>query len=156
MKHLVQIGVAVLLVLPASAAAPDEAQTIIDEARAACSGLEGGEFHAEDDAVQELDLNADGTPDQLVDESRFACSSSASLFAPNGGSMLHAIVNGQRHSWQAQAWRLIDWGVDRVLLLALHGTRCGGYGYQHCYEAIVFNDDSPMTVSGAESSEATD
>lgn len=127
----------------------DPANQLVAAARSSCETLEDGEFAMEADYLVALDLDGDGQPEQLVDESRFACSSSASLFAANGGSMLHAIVQGRVFSWQANAWRIVDWGEDRILLLAQHGSQCGGHGYQHCYEAVVFSEGQPMTLRGS-------
>jgi len=123
---------------------------VIEAARQSCADLDSGEFSASDDAVKHVDLNGDGEQDILVDEGQFACSTSASLFSSTGGAQLHAIVGDDYEVWMAQAWRLVDWGEDTILLLAQHGSRCGGYGYQHCYEAIVWSDDGAMTVRGAE------
>jgi hypothetical protein len=124
----------------------DSAEALVAAARSSCETLEGGVFAYEADYLVTIDLDGDGQQDQLVDESRFACSSSASLFAATGGSLLHAIVRGQVFSWQAQAWRIIAWGEDNILLLAEHGSECGGYGYQHCYEAVSFSEGKAMTV----------
>ena len=129
---------------PAIAASIED---VFAQARNACEGLESGSFHSEEDAVVSIDLNRDGVTDTLIDESRFSCSSSASLFAPNGGSMLHMIVGDKHYRWQALGWRTITWGEDSILLLARHGTHCGGYGYQKCYESVVFNGNVPTSVA---------
>jgi len=99
-------------------------------------------------AVVRQDLNGDGVAETLVDTALFSCSSSASLFAANGGSMLHVLVGGRHYTWQTLRWELIDWQGDSVLLLALHGSHCNGYGYERCIEAIVFNDDRATSVGG--------
>ena len=129
---------------PAIAASVEE---VLAQARSDCEALENGSFHSGEDAVASIDLNRDGVTETLIDESRFSCSSSASLFAANGGSMLHVLVGEQHYSWQALGWQTISWGEDIILLLARHGTQCGGYGYQHCYEAVVFNGDMPASVA---------
>ena len=127
-------------------------EDIVAEARNSCEGLESGTFHRRDDAVISVDINGDGETDTLIDESAFSCSSSASLFAANGGSILHALVGGGHYNWQALGWRLVEWGEDTILLLARHGTYCGGHSYAHCYEAIVFNGDRPGTVATQDAS----
>jgi hypothetical protein len=126
------------------------AQEIVDAARQACTEMDSGEFSVSDDAVKHVDLDGDGTKDILVDEGKFACSTSATLFSPTGGAQLHAIVGDNYDVWMAQAWRLMEWGEDTILLMAQHGSQCGGYGYQHCYEAIVWSDEGAMTVRGEE------
>ena len=138
------------LALATSAAdTSDPVEQLVAAARSSCESLEAGEFASEPDFLVSLDLDGDGQQDQLVDESRFACSSSASLFTPNGGSMLHAVVQGKVYSWMANSWRIIDWGEDKILLLAEHGSQCGGYGYQRCYEAVVFSEGAPLSLRGS-------
>jgi hypothetical protein len=117
-------------------------------ARQACADLDSGEFAAADDAVLLVDLDGDGNDDMLIDEGKFACSTAASLFTPTGGSQLHAIVAGRHDVWMAQAWQLIEWGEHTILLLAEHGSRCGGFGYQPCFEAIAWSDEGAMSVRG--------
>ena len=145
MQQLLLVLLSVVLTNHSARAASVE--DIVAKARASCEGLESGSFHRRDDAATSVDLNGDGAADTLVDEARFSCSSSASLFAANGGSILHALVAGHQYSWQALGWRLVNWGEDTVLLLARHGSYCGEVGYAHCYEAVVFNGDRPTTVA---------
>jgi hypothetical protein len=121
---------------------------IVAAARQACADLDSGEFAAADDAVLLVDLDGDGNDDMLIDEGKFACSTAASLFTPTGGSQLHAIVAGRHDVWMAQAWQLIEWGEHTILLLAEHGSRCGGFGYQPCFEAIAWSDEGAMSVRG--------
>ncbi|MAT95437.1 MAG: hypothetical protein CME59_22950 [Halioglobus sp.] len=130
----------------AAATSSSLAKSLVDTARTDCTALDNGSFKAGADYIVTLDLDGDGERDELLDESHFTCSSSASLFTPNGGYMLHAIVHGAVFSWQVNGWRIVDWGEDKVLLLAQDGTECGGHGYQPCYEAVVFNAHRPMTV----------
>ena len=144
MRHgLLAVLIGLLITRPAVAASVED---VIAQARNACESMEDGTFHADEAAVANIDLNRDGQTETLIDESRFSCSSSASLFAANGGSILHVIVGDKHYRWQALGWRTIDWGEDTILLLARHGTHCGGYGYQKCYESVVFNEDGPATV----------
>jgi hypothetical protein len=141
---LLAVLICLLMTQPAIAASIED---VIAEARGACEGLEDGSFHSAEDAVVSIDLNRDGVTDTLIDEAQFSCSSSASLFAPNGGSTLHVIVGDKHYRWQALGWRTITWGEDTILLLARHGTHCGGYGYQKCYESVVFNGNAPTSVA---------
>jgi hypothetical protein len=122
-------------------------QDIMEAARQACADLDGGEFTASANAVTRVDLDGDGRADVLVDEAGFACSTSASLFTPTGGARLHAIVGDQHAVWMAHAWKLVEWEGHTILLLAEHGTRCGGLGYEPCFEAIVWSENGPRTVT---------
>jgi hypothetical protein len=123
-------------------------QDIVEAARQACTDLDGGEFAASADAVTRVDLDGDSQADVLIDEAGFACSTSASLFSPSGGAQLHVIVSDRHTVWMAHAWKLVEWGGHTILLLAEHGTRCGGLGYDPCFEAIVWSENGPRTVGG--------
>ena len=138
-----------LLLFPVSELSAQATQAeIVEAARQACVDLDGGEFAVGDDAMTSVDLDGDGTADLLVDEGKFACSTSATMFTSTGGSQLHSIVGDRHDVWMAQAWRLVDWGDNKILLLAEHGSRCGGFGYQPCFEAIAWSDEGPMSVRG--------
>ena len=139
--------ICLLLLLPASELRAQSTEpAILNAARQSCADMDGGEFDVSDDAFYRVDLDGDGGADVLIDEGKFACSTSATLFSPTGGAQLHAIVGDRHDVWMAQAWRLIDWGEHAILLLAQHGTQCGGLGYQPCFEAIVWSDEGPRTV----------
>jgi hypothetical protein len=140
---------ALLLVSVGELVAQSTEQEILAAARQSCADLGGGEFAVSEDAVTRIDLDGDGSEDTLIDEGRFACSTSATLFSPTGGAQLHAVVGGRHNVWMAQAWRLVTWGKHQILLLAEHGSQCGGLGYQPCFEAIVWSEDGPRTVRGS-------
>jgi len=129
----------------ASAAQADDAGTILAEARAFCESFENGTFSA-DDAVSQADLDGDGDFDMLIDESRFHCSSAASMYCGSGGCMLHAVIDGRNWSFQAEGWRLIAWDDRPILLVARDGGWCGGVGAQLCFEAVVWSDGEALTV----------
>ncbi|MXU64125.1 hypothetical protein [Oceanomicrobium pacificus] len=119
---------------------------ILGEAEAACTSFENGTFDA-GDAVTMVDLDGDGTEDTIVDESRFACSSAASLYCGTGGCMVHALVGGTEGKWLAKGWKVVEWGEDRILLFAIHGANCGGTNLRRCYEAVVWNGEAFSTVA---------
>ena len=104
---------ALLVVSAGQLRAQTTEQEVIEAARQSCAEMDSGEFSAPDDAVKRVDLDGDGTKDVLVDEGKFACSTSATLFSPSGGAQLHAIVGDDHDVWMAQAWRLVDWVKTR-------------------------------------------
>lgn len=134
---------AIWFALPALAADPVE--TILAEARQACEGFESGRFDP-GDAVTEVDLDGDGTADRVIDESRFACSSAASMYCGTGGCMVHAVIGPDHWSYQAEGWRMIDWDGRPILLIARDGGWCGGAGSQLCYEAVNWSHGDMLTV----------
>ncbi|MEE4237099.1 MAG: hypothetical protein V2I51_10285, partial [Anderseniella sp.] len=150
MRVLIGALIAVLLGTFSAFAASPEAQELIDRAAADCRTLNNGEFDA-GDAVAEIELRSQfGTVvAELVDESKYACSSAASLYCGTGGCMLNLIVDDTVRSWQATGWRLIEWGPDRILLIGRDGGWCGGAGAEVCYEALVWSNGKILTVGPA-------
>ena len=143
MKRLTMLsGALVLCALPAAA---DPAEDLIADARAACEGFENGVFEV-GEAVATVDLDGDGATDRIVDESAFSCSSAASMYCGSGGCMLHAVVGETVASFQAEGWRVIDWGGRPVLLVARDGGWCGGAGAQLCFEAVTWSMGQMLTV----------
>jgi len=86
---------------------------VLEEARENCARFEDGTFEPRD-AVQRVDLTGDGMPETVVDESRFSCSSAASMYCGTGGCMVRAIVGDQTFSWLAKGWRVVDWAGDQI------------------------------------------
>ncbi len=127
---------------PASA---DPLDDILADAAAYCAELDNGVFDA-GDPVTEVDLDRDGTPDRIVDESAFSCSTARSLYCGTGGCMLHTIVGDAVHSFQAEGWRLDEWSGHTILMIARDGGWCGGAGAQLCFEAVTWSGGEMLTV----------
>ncbi|MGC9419972.1 MAG: hypothetical protein ACP5EN_13475 [Rhodovulum sp.] len=144
MKPWIMGGIGVVaLCLPAVATAGVD--RIVAAARNMCTGYENGIF-SQGDAVSAVDLDGDGDLDALIDESRFGCSSAASMYCGSGGCMLHAVIDDQAWAFQAEAWRMIDWNGRPILLIARDGGWCGGAGAQVCYEAVSWSHGQMLTV----------
>lgn len=137
--------ISLLCLFSAPGLAADPGATIISKARGACEGYENGVFD-QGEAVSKIDLTGDGTLDTVIDESDFSCSSSKSLYCGTGGCMLHAIVDDEVWSFQAEGWRMMDWDGRPILLIARDGGWCGGAGAQVCYEAVVWSHGKMLTV----------
>lgn len=116
-----------------------DVDSILAEGAKACTGMDNGTFTS-DGAVKEVDLTGDGTPDTVVDEALFKCSTSASLFnGGTGGSMVHFLANGTETSRLVQGWDTATWAGATIILLALHGTDCGVTGSDPCFEVLTWN-----------------
>jgi hypothetical protein len=126
-------------------AAADPVEGFLAEARAACAGFENGVFDAAD-AVIEVDLDGQPPMDRLVDESKYGCSTAASLYCGSGGCMLHAVIGEESWSFQSTGWRMLDWGPARILLIGRDGGWCGGSGAEVCFEAVNWSFGRMMTV----------
>ncbi|MEO0682440.1 MAG: hypothetical protein AAF192_18725 [Pseudomonadota bacterium] len=139
-------ALAAAAVMMGGAAAADPVQAIVQEAAESCRSFNDGVFDAAD-AVREVDLDGVAPLDRLVDESRFRCSSAASMYCGSGGCGLHAAIGDRAWRWQAEGWRMVDWGLMRVLLVARDGGWCGGVGAQTCVEAVVWSGGEALTMA---------
>jgi hypothetical protein len=140
--------VAVALWSPPALAASPAATKVIESSRSFCSG-EKGKFTMAPGAISAIDLTGDGKPDEIVDASKFNCSTAASLYCGNGGCPITAIVAGKPTEFFAQGWRTVDWAGSNVLLLGVHGSRCGALGTTRCVEAVTWSEGSFRTVAPA-------
>ena len=129
--------------LPTLAAA--DVETILADAAKACTEQDNGTFTSEG-AVKEVDLTGDGTADTVVDEALFQCSTAASLYGGSGGSMVHFIANGSETTRLVQGWDTANWAGSTLVLLALHGSECGGAGVDPCFEAMTWGANSFVSV----------
>jgi hypothetical protein len=137
------------LLLGAATAVASPVDDVLEEARKNCESFEDGIFEPRD-AVQPVDLTGDGRPETVVDESRFSCSSAASMYCGTGGCMVRAIVGDRTFSWLAKGWKVVEWAGDRVLLMQIHGANCGGTNLRRCNEAVVWADDRFASVRSTE------
>lgn len=130
----------------AGAGASDTGDAIIQQARQDCQSFENGVLEITDNPISRVDLTGDGQPDELVDSRAFSCSSAASLFCGTGGCSLTAIVGGSTTEFQAKGWRIVDWDRQPILLLAVHGSECGGTNLRRCYNAMVWSESAFRSV----------
>ena len=119
----------------------------MDEARDACRDFEGGTFSIEWGAVRRVDLDGDLRMDWALDEARFACSSAASLYCGTGGCRTHFLVGDATDgsglgSFLNRGWDVVTFGRDRVVLLDVHGSACGGINPTPCVNALVWDGES--------------
>jgi len=119
---------------------------ILETGRESCTFFDNGEFSLEEGAITEIDLDGDGAPDKVVMESRFECSTAASLYCGTGGCMTHLVVGDQVYSRLAKGWKSVEWAGDTIILLALHGSECGGTNLRRCYEAITWSEGGFKSV----------
>ena len=121
-------------------------EEILEAGRENCALFENGAFELEDGAITEIDLDGDGAPDKVVEEAKFRCSSAASLYCGTGGCMIHLAVGDQIYSRLAKGWKAVEWAGDAIILLALHGSECGGTNLRRCYEAITWSEGGFKSV----------
>ena len=113
-------------------------------AQKACADFESGQFAIEWGAVRRVDLDGDLRPDWVLNDYAFACSSAASLYCGTGGCESHFLVGDTVTSLVNQGWDIDTFGQYRVLLLDVHGSRCGGINPTPCVEALTWDQEAKV------------
>jgi hypothetical protein len=129
----------------APVAALANADAILSAAAVACAEQDNGVF-ASEGAIRQIDLTGDGTPETLVDEGFFTCSTAASLYGGSAGSLVHVFVGESQSTWRVQGYETARWGDRLIVLLALHGTFCNATGADPCYEALTWGGERFLSV----------
>ena len=125
----------ILMAYPANAS--ETANRVIEAAKKSCA-LQKGQFTAPEISTTNVDLNADGKPDEIIDESKFACSTSSSLYCGTGGCMLHLIVDGKDYKRLAKEWVIAQLGGAKIFIIGIHWSECS---YKSpCLRAITWRD----------------
>jgi len=140
MLRTLVIAVVAALWLPTAALASETVEGVIAQARADCRSFENGTLTVAENAIVQADLTGDGRPEEIVDSREFTCSSAASLFCGTGGCTVTVVAEGVARTFLAKAWRIVDWGSQPILLLAVHGSDCGGTNLRRCFEAVVWSE----------------
>lgn len=125
---------------------PEPLAAFVDQARTACTDFEGGTLSLEWGAVRRVDLDGDLRSDWALNEAGFACSSAASLFCGTGGCRTHLLVGDPQGgnnvgSFLNRGWEVVTFGRDRVVLLDVHGSACGGINPTPCVNAVVWDGE---------------
>jgi hypothetical protein len=115
------------------------ATEIVQRAKSECADFEGGTFNSTEQTITLHDLTGDGRPEEIVDASQFACSTSASMWGGTGGTLLWVLVDGRAYEFLAHKWRVVDIDGQNVLLLAVHSSECSDT-VGPCYRALVWSD----------------
>ncbi len=144
MKRIISIAALITLPLAVNAldltGLPAALAEKVTLARQACANVENGEFALEWGAVTRTDLDGDLSPDWVLDESAYSCSTAVSLFCSTGGCMSHFLVGDVLTSFRNQGWTVLTFGRNRVLLTRVHGSDCGGNSPAPCFIARAWSD----------------
>ncbi|MGI9424278.1 MAG: hypothetical protein ACR2PA_13885 [Hyphomicrobiaceae bacterium] len=120
---------------------------VIESARKSCYDLENGQLSTTDNAISRIDLTGNGQLDEIVDSCQFTCSTAASLFQGTGGCLVSIVANKKVTEFIAKGWKVVTWGKQPILLLAVHGSECGGTNLRRCYRAVVWSDGGFQTTN---------
>lgn len=123
----------ILMAYPAKAS--ETANKVIEAAKKSCA-LQKGQFSAPEISTANVDLNADGKPDEIIDESKFTCSTAPLLYCGTGGCMLHLIVDGKDYKRLAKEWVMVELGTTKILIIGIHWSECN---YKNpCIRAVAW------------------
>jgi len=137
MKLLFLITSLAIILMAHPASASETVNRVIEAAKKSCA-LEKGQFSAPELSTVNVDLNADGKPDEIIDESKFTCSTSSSLYCGTGGCMLHLIVDGKDYKHLAKEWTIAQLGEAKILIIGIHWSECN---YKNpCLRASTWRD----------------
>lgn len=137
MRHLFLITILTIIVMTYPANGSETANRVIEIAKKSCS-FEKGQFTMPELSKTNVDLNADGKPDEIIDESKFYCSTASSLYCGTGGCMLHLIVDGKDYKHLAKEWAIAELGAAKVLIIGVHWSECN---YKNpCIRAITWRN----------------
>lgn len=149
LRTINRIAMAVTICLFASPGQAQDLSTLpkplaekIDAATRACADFENGQFALEWGAVSRVDLDGDMRPDWVLNDYAFACSSAASLYCGTGGCESHFLVGDTVTSLLNQGWDVVTFGRNRVVLMDVHGSRCGGINPTPCVEALTWDQEA--------------
>ena len=143
MRHLLFPTVVALAATGASLAAqeaPTALTDALDTAAAECAAFEGGVLTVPDDAPREVYLGG-GDGGWVLDFADLSCSSMASFGCGTGGCRVLFAVGDHVTERFAAGWTVVAFGVRPVVLLDVHGSRCGGANPTPCVEALVWDGE---------------
>jgi hypothetical protein len=145
----IKLGLVALLAfcfMSAPVSASKLSEKLIDDAKEACVTGEKGKFDQGRNAITTIDLNGDKTVEEIIDSSKFTCSTTKTLYCATGGCPITVIVNDKPTEFLAHKWRVIDWDGQKILLLSIHHSACGDDNGA-CFSAFVLTDKGFRSVA---------
>lgn len=141
MRHALAMLALLLGAMPALAQLPPGVQQGAREAQADCRSA-GGRPSLLPAFQTAHDFNGDGQPDYVHDYSALDCQGAAGFFCGSAGCPVVAFLSpGYRAQGlgHAQGWTVEAGGPLPVMVLTLHGSRCGRSGAESCEQRLGWN-----------------
>jgi hypothetical protein len=132
-----------LCLMPLAALANPDA--ILAEAAKTCAAKDNGTLTSEG-ALRQIDLTGDGTPETVVDEALFVCSTAPDLFVAPEGTRIHLFAGDTETTLTVQGYETARWADALIILLALDGASCGAAPETPCFEALTWAGDRFVSV----------
>jgi hypothetical protein len=151
MARYTVLSVALPLLIPGTGSAqnaPPALNEAIETAATECASFEGGVLAVPQGAPRPVDLTGDGSV-WVLDFADLACSTMVSFACGTGGCQMLFAVGDHVTERLAAGWTVADFGARSVILLDVHGSRCGGINPTPCVEALVWDGEAGqfMTVA---------
>jgi hypothetical protein len=146
---ILRVLILVLAITPFTSVRPaqaSQADKILHDASVICKKM-GGEFHASERAITQVELTGDDLLETVVDARHYSCSSLRSAYCGSAGCQLTVIVGDQPFQLHAQDWKVVQWDETPVLLFQVHGMSCGGTNLNKCVSALVWDQDRFRGIS---------
>lgn len=128
---------------------PTPVLNIIEKQRESCSKYEDGDLQVPLSAIQKVDLTGNNEQDTVFHLGRVRCGESSSYFSGSGGSSVYLIVGDKVTEFLARGFA-VSYAMGEgypIVILAVHGSACDGYGATNCILATVWGDDKFEVVS---------
>ena len=129
-----------IIFLAGPAGASGLADAVVEQARSDCRAFDNGVLETATQAVSRVDLTGDGKVEEIVDSRHFTCPTALSLFCGTGGCEITVIAEDTLATFLAKDWKTVSWGDQTILLLAVHGSACGGTNLRKCFRAVVWSE----------------
>jgi hypothetical protein len=145
----IKLGLVALLTfcfMSAPVLASKLSEKLIEDAKEACVTGEKGKFDQGRNAITTVDLNGDKTNEEIIDSSKFTCSTTKTLYCATGGCPITVIVNDKPTEFLAHKWRVVDWDGQKILLFSIHHSACGDDSGP-CFSAFVLTDKGFRSVA---------
>lgn len=128
---------------------PRVLQEKIAAAEELCASTNDGTFALEWGAVDRVDLDGNGTPDWVLNEVGYACSSAVSLYCGTGGCLSHFLTSNSLQSLLNHGWTLISTADGPLVLARLNSAACEGSVGSTCWAASTWDAESGVWRSAA-------
>lgn len=122
---------------------PASVLDIIKEHKDHCNETEDGELQVLVTAIERIDLTGNAAPDTVFHSDKLRCGASGSYFSGSGGGHVYLIVKDKVTRFVARNFA-VSYALGEgfpIIILAVHGSACDGYGATNCVLATVWGDD---------------
>jgi len=120
----------------------------VSEASQLCSNDENRTLLIPRSAVQSYKLTGSDIESIVLFEGDFVCGEAQGYLSGSGGGSIYITVGESVYDFFARGFAVTyPWGIETpIILLALHGSSCGGSGATACVKALVWDNGKFQSV----------